>query len=153
MAANDVKDLYYEFYVAGTPEQVWEALVSPEGVKAVYAGCVIESTFEAGASIQYVGPGNLGDRTVHVYGTILACEPNKTLSFTHYVGESYYEGQERYESRITYRIEPAGVSTKLMLTHDQWHEEDPSYKNTVSAWWFLLSSTKTWIETGKPLTW
>lgn len=151
MQTKQVNDLYYEVYAAGTPERVWEALVSPEAVQAIYSGCVIQSTFENGASIQYVGPGKAGDQTVHVYGQILEHEPNRTLSFTHYVGESYYEGQPRYESRITYRIEPAGASTKLTLTHDRWHPDDPSYSNSANAWWFLLSSTKTWIESGKPL--
>jgi uncharacterized protein YndB with AHSA1/START domain len=146
------KEMYYEFYVAGTLQQVWDALVSSEGTKAVYAGCVIESTFEAGSPIQYIGPGADGDRTVHVYGSILAYEPRKKLSFTHYVGDSYYAGQEKYESRITYTLEPIDSCTKLTLTHDQWKEGDPSYKNSAAAWWMLLSSTKTFVETGKPLS-
>lgn len=144
-------DLHYEFYVLATPEQVWDTLVSPDGVKAIYGGCVIESTFREGDPIRYIGPGADGDKTIHVYGVILQCEQAKTLSFTHFVGDSYHPGQERYESRIIYRLEPAGASTKLTLTHDRWHENDPSYDNSAKAWWMILSSTKTPIETGRPL--
>lgn len=146
-----MNDLYYEFYVGGTPEQVWDALVSVEATKAIYFGSVIESTFEIGAPFRYVGPGAEGDDTVHVYGTVLAYEPARTFSITHFVGESYYPGLPRYESRISYRLEPAGGCTKLTLTHDQWNENDPSYANSQKAWWMILSNTKTYVETGKVL--
>lgn len=146
-----MNDLYYEFYIGGTPEQVWETLVSEEATKAIYWGSVIESTFEIGSPIRYVGPGVDGDQTVHVYGTILAYEPARALSFTHFAGESYHPGHKRYESRISYQLEACGKNTKLTMIHDQWHPEDPAYANSGTAWWMVLSSTKTLVETGKAL--
>jgi uncharacterized protein YndB with AHSA1/START domain len=61
-------ELRYEFYIGATPEKVWETFVS-EGTRQTFFGCVIHSTFEAGAPFEYVGPGADGDETVHVYGT------------------------------------------------------------------------------------
>lgn len=145
------KDLYYEFYIAGTPDQVWQAIVSPEGVSAILWGSRLETTFEVGSDFRYVGPGNAGPETVHVYGKILEYEEGRTLSMTHFPGETYHPGKERYESRMTYKIEPAGPVTKLTFVHDRWDDNDPSYANTPTAWWLVLCSIKTYVETGKPL--
>ncbi|WP_141432219.1 SRPBCC domain-containing protein [Bacillus sp. 03113] len=144
-------DLKYEFYIAGTPEKVWDVLITPEGTKEIFYGSIIKSTFKEGDPIAYVGPGIEGDETVHVYGKVLAFETQKELTFTHYVGESYLKGRENYESRISYLLEPVGRCTKLTLIHDQWDINNPSYKNSDKAWWMILNNIKTYIETGKTL--
>lgn len=144
-------DLKYEFYIGAAPERVWKALVSPEDVKKIYYGSVIESTFEVGSPLKYVGPGAEGDETVHVYGEVLAFAPQEVFSYTHHAGASYVAEHEKYASRITFTLEPVGACTKLTLTHDQWTEGDPSYDNSDGAWWMILSNTKTLVETGETL--
>ncbi|WP_025718520.1 SRPBCC domain-containing protein [Paenibacillus sp. 1-18] len=147
-----MKELKYEFYIGGTPEQVWACLVSPEYVQQIYYGSIIRSSFKEGELLEYVGPGPEGEEIVHVYGTLLEYTPLKHLCFTHKVGPAYLkEGQENYESRISWRLEPVGGCTKLSLIHDQWHPDDPSYEPSDSAWWHVLSNTKTLIETGHTL--
>jgi len=32
---SDMADLRYEFYIAGAPKQVWDALIKPEEVRSV----------------------------------------------------------------------------------------------------------------------
>ncbi|BAU28407.1 carbon monoxide dehydrogenase subunit G [Aneurinibacillus soli] len=144
-------DLRYEFYIGGTPEQVWKVLISPEETKKIYAGCVIRSTFKHGDPLQYVGPGLEGNETVHVYGTILEFERNKVFSYTQNTGKAYISNDKNYESRISFRLEPAGACTKLTLIHDQWSEKDPSYENSKKAWWLILCNSKSLVETGKTL--
>ncbi|MGE7986577.1 SRPBCC domain-containing protein [Lysinibacillus fusiformis] len=146
-----MKDLKYQFYIAGTPEEVWKALISPEGTKQIYYGSVIISTFHVGDLLEYVGPGVDGDNTVHVYGNVLEYEPNQLLRFTHYPGKSYIKDDLAFESRISYLLEPIGSITKLTLIHDQWKEGDSTYENSDKAWWMILSNTKTLVETGRIL--
>ncbi|MBM7587955.1 uncharacterized protein YndB with AHSA1/START domain [Bacillus pakistanensis] len=146
-----MKELKYEFYIAGTPERVWDTLTSPEGTKQVFHGSVIKSTFQVGDALEYVGPGADGDETIHVYGTVLEYEPKRVLRFTHYVGKSYTSGEQGKESRISYLLEPIDACTKLTLIHDQWKEGDPHYENSGKAWWMILSNIKTVVETGKKL--
>jgi len=57
-----MKDLKYQFYIAGTPEEAWKALISPEGTKQIYYGSIIKSTFQVGDLLEYVGPGEMGMR-------------------------------------------------------------------------------------------
>ncbi|MFD2613976.1 SRPBCC domain-containing protein [Paenibacillus gansuensis] len=144
-------DLKYEFYINGTREQVWDALVSPEGTKALLFGSVLESTFEVGAPFAYVGSGNDGDRTVHVYGTVLEYEPNVKFSVIEHPGPSYQERHEELESRMTFTLETVGSTTKLTLVNDQWTENHPSRERTESSWWMIMSNLKTYVETGKTM--
>ncbi|KWX81109.1 polyketide cyclase [Paenibacillus riograndensis] len=146
-----MNELKYEFYIAGTPAQVWDALVSPGQVQQIYYGSVIRSSFNPGEPLEYVGPGAEGDETVHVYGTLLEYIPEKVLSFTHKVGPSYLKDRENYESRISWRLEPEGACTRLTLIHDNWHPDDPAYAASDSAWWHILSNIKTLVETGRTL--
>lgn len=144
-------DLTYEFYINGTPEQIWDVLISPTGTKQVYYGSELRSTFEIGSPMEYVGPGVAGDETQHVSGTILEFEPNRVFSHTYKAGTAYGAEHANFESRLTYRLEPVGACTKLTLIHDRWAEGDPAYENTAKGLWVLLSTIKTLVETGKTL--
>lgn len=144
-------DLVYHYYIGASPERVWEVLVSDEGVRAVFFGCTIRSGWQIGDDLAYIGPGNDGDETVHVYGKLLALEPARTLSYTEHPGPSYNSGHEQLETRVTFTLEPAGGCTKLTLVNDQWTEGHPSYPNTREHWPMILSNIKTYAETGKTL--
>ncbi|GGH09514.1 SRPBCC family protein [Paenibacillus segetis] len=144
-------DLKYEIYIGATPEDVWQALISPEGTKAIFYGCILQSTFEIGATYAYIGPGADGDETVHVYGNVLAFEENRLMSYTEHPGPSYRENHAELETRVTLTSETVGNCTKLTLVNDQWPENHPSYENTKSSWPMILSNLKTYVETGKTL--
>ncbi|MNI51931.1 hypothetical protein D3C73_1066820 [compost metagenome] len=148
---NGPQELRYEFYIGAAPERVWECLVSPDEIKQIYYGSSIRSSFVEGESLEYVGPGADGNETVHVYGTLLEYVPHRALRFTHKVGPSYVKNGENYESRISWLLEPARSCTKLTLIHDGWHPADSSYTASDSAWWQILSNTKTLAETGRTL--
>jgi uncharacterized protein YndB with AHSA1/START domain len=144
-------DLKYVVYVGVTPEELWQVFISPEGTKATFFGCVIRSTFEAGSSLEYVGPGADGDETVHVYGKALVFELNKVLSFTEHPGPSYNPNHAEMESRITMTLEAVGNTTKLTLVNDDWSDNHPSFDKTAESWPMILSNIKTYAETGKTL--
>ncbi|WP_088044391.1 SRPBCC family protein [Bacillus sp. EAC] len=144
-------DLTYEIYIAAKPEDVWNIFVKPEGTKAIFFGCILESTFEIGARYEYIGPCEDGTETVHVYGNILAFEPYKMMSYTEHPGPLYRENHAELETRVTLKLETVGDCTKLTLINDQWPENHPSYENTKSTWPMILSNVKTFAETGKTL--
>ncbi len=144
-------DLKYVIYIGAKPDKVWQALISPEGTKAIFFGSILQSTFEIGAPYQYVGPGNDGEETVHVYGTVLAFEPNRLMSYTEHPGPSYRDNHAELETRVSLTLETAGDCTKLTLVNDQWPENHPSYDSTQESWPMILSNLKTYVETGKKL--
>ncbi|MEC0230377.1 SRPBCC family protein [Paenibacillus alba] len=144
-------DLKYELYINAKPEQVWEVFISPEGTKAIFFGCVLNSTFAIGSPYAYVGPGSEGDETVHVYGEVLEFEPNVKMSYTEHPGPSYRENHAELETRVTLTLDVVGNFTKLTLVNDQWPENHPSYESTQSSWPMILSNIKSYVETGKTL--
>ncbi|GFZ97000.1 hypothetical protein GCM10008018_49220 [Paenibacillus marchantiophytorum] len=144
-------DLKYEFYINANPEAVWKVFIEPEATKAIFFGSVLNSTFEIGAPYSYVGPGNEGDETVHVYGTVLAFETNKSMSYTEHPGPSYRENHTELETRVTLTLDVVGNCTKLTLVNDQWPANHPSYESTQSSWPMILSNIKSYVETGKTL--
>ena len=146
-----LEELKYDVYIGASPEQVWNAFISPEGTRAVMFGCVLRSTFEIGAYYEYVGPGKDGPETVHVYGEVLAFEPHRVMSFADHAGPSYRDNHAELQTRITLTLETVGDCTKLTLVNDQWPEGHPSYETTKTSWPMILSNFKTFIETGKTL--
>ncbi|MBC9786349.1 SRPBCC domain-containing protein [Heliobacterium chlorum] len=145
-------DLIYEFFIHGEPEQIWNVIVSGQETKKVYFGSEIQSTFEIGSPVKYVGPGLDGPSTVHIHGKVLKYEPLKTFVHSYKGGNAYLGGDPRHkESRVSYTLDLIGSCTKLTLIHDHWSEGDPSYESTKKGWWMLLSSIKSLVETGKPL--
>ncbi|MCD9022528.1 SRPBCC family protein [Cohnella silvisoli] len=144
-------ELKFVFYIGASAEVVWNSFVSPEGTKANFFGCIIDSTFEPGSPYKYVGPGSDGDETVHVYGKVLVFEPNKVFSCTEHPGPSYNPNHAELESRITITLETVGNTTKLTLVNDQWTDNHPSFSNTSESWPMILSNIKTYSETGKTL--
>ena len=146
-----MNDLTCVFYINGALEQVWQALVSPEASKKIAFGSELQSTFEVGGRLRWVGPGRDGEQTVHIYGDVLSFEPNRRFSYTCRVGEAYGAEHEDIESRVTYTLESAGPCAKLSLVHDQWKESNSAYEGTAKGWPMMLSSIKTLVETSEAL--
>ena len=145
------QELKYVIYVNSAPEAVWHALTSPEGTRAVFFGSELQSTFEIGAPYQYVGPGADGEQTVHVYGHILEFEPNVKMSYSEHPGPSYRDNHAELETRVTLTLETVGETTKLTLVNDRWPDDHPSYDSTKESWPMIMSSIKSYVETGKAL--
>ncbi|MDB5085201.1 MAG: polyketide cyclase [Bacilli bacterium] len=144
-------ELKYEFYIDAEPEKVWDTFVSPEGTRKTFFGSVIRSTFQVGDSLEYIGPGNDGENTLHVYGKILAYQPHQVFSYTEHPGPSYNPNHAELESRVTFTLETVGKCTKLTLVNDQWTANHPSFSNAQGHWWMILSNIKTVAETGRTL--
>jgi uncharacterized protein YndB with AHSA1/START domain len=144
-------NLKFVLYIGAKPEDVWQVFVAPEATKAIFFGCILNSTFEIGAPYAYIGPGSDGDETVHVYGKVLAFEPNRLMSYTEHPGPSYRDNHAELETRVTLTLETVGECSKLTLVNDQWPDNHPSYENTIESWPMILSNIKTYVETGKTL--
>jgi len=138
-------------YIGAEPSKVWEALIQPEGTRRIYFDCILESELKPGSPFAYIGPGNDGPETLHVYGEIVEVEEGRRLVMLEHPGPSYYENHAELTSRIIYSLEQAGSCTKLTLVNDQYSDNHPSEGKAVESWAIVLSSLKTYVETGKSL--
>jgi uncharacterized protein YndB with AHSA1/START domain len=135
----------YRIFIRATPEQIWEAITTPEFTRNYFHGASITITPD---SYRSLGPE--GD----VWGEndVLEFDPPRRL--VHGWSSAYDEelGAEPV-SRVTWEIEPRDDQVCLLtVIHDQL-EGSPRTAESVSGvgWMGVVSSLKSLLETGEGL--
>jgi uncharacterized protein YndB with AHSA1/START domain len=135
--------LQYVFYIAATPETVWEGFVSRESNRILFSGAELQADFKPGGVLAWVGTGPDGKPVNYVRGKVLRFEPPRVFQYT------FAMGQNDRASRATIELVPESEATKVTVTHDEWAEDDPTYVSCSDGWPRILSRLKTLLETGK----
>ncbi|WP_441246414.1 SRPBCC family protein [Kitasatospora sp. McL0602] len=128
--------LNYRVTIAAAPERVWAALTTSEGTRATLFGSEIESSFEPGALVEFVGYDEAGQRIVQVYGEITSYEPPLSFGYRQHPGPVHNERHAETSCRMTHTLHPAegGTATELELVLDQWSEGNPAYGHALSSY-------------------
>jgi uncharacterized protein YndB with AHSA1/START domain len=132
----------YSVFIRATPEQVWEAITTPEFTEQYFYGARIELR----DGRRYSSYGDFGwDEEV------LEADPPSKL--VHRFVAAYDPDMAAEDpSRVTWEIEPQdGGVTKLTVVHDQLESAPKTAESVAGGWMFILSGLKTLLETGKPL--
>ena len=135
--------LHFVFYFAAPPDRVWEGFVSSESNRIIFGGAELEVDLKPGGSMNWVGTGADGKRSIYVRGEVLQSEPPRLLQYTFAIGSS------SKISRVTIELVPETEATRVSVMHDQWAEDDSAYTSSADGWPRILSRLKTLIETGK----
>ena len=135
----------YQVYIRATPEQIWEAITTPEWTARSYHGAHITVTPD-----HYDSRSPDGD----VWGDEAVMEFDPPRRLVH-GWRSMYDPEMAAErsSRVTWEIEPQhGGYCLLTVVHDQL-EGAPKTAASVSGrgWMGVISNLKTLLETGTPL--
>jgi uncharacterized protein YndB with AHSA1/START domain len=135
----------YSVFIRATPEQVWDAITTPEFTARYFHGARITVTPEHYESL---GP----DGSTWADTDVIEFDPPRRLV---HGWNSLYAPELAAEetSRVTWEIEPRPEGpTLLTVTHDQL-EGAPKTAASVSGpgWMLVLSGLKTLLETGEPL--
>jgi uncharacterized protein YndB with AHSA1/START domain len=140
-------DITYVIYIAATPEKLWKALTSPEALKKNWGR--IESSWKVGSEVTETGDaGELLWR-----GEVLRSEPPRRLSYTFDVtgsGESPTEVTFELSSPGT-KVDADSQIVRLTVTQTGFPENSKLRAGCNRAWPEVLSSIKTYLETGRPL--
>ncbi|HVZ39964.1 MAG TPA: SRPBCC family protein [Candidatus Kapabacteria bacterium] len=139
----------YVTYIATTPDRVWQALIDGELTRQ-YWGNENVSDWQPGSKWEHVS----GDekRTVRVVGEVLEAVPNRRLVMTW--AEPANAADRSAYSRVAMDIEPVGDMVRLTVTHDQLDPASDMPRRIGNGWPRVLSSLKSFLETGRPLnTW
>jgi uncharacterized protein YndB with AHSA1/START domain len=142
----DKPTFVYVTFINTTPEKLWAALTSGEFTKRYWYGRRVESDWRVGSPVTF-----WVDDGLDVSGEVLESDPPRRLSFT---WRSLCDDEMRRErpSRVTFEIESAGSVVKLTLTHDDFEPDSKVYPAICSGWPRIVSSLKTLLETGRPLS-
>jgi uncharacterized protein YndB with AHSA1/START domain len=99
--------LKFIFYIAATPEKVWEGFVSRESNRIIFSGAEFQADFKPGGSLAWVGPGPDGKPMNYVHGKVLRYDPPKVFQYT------FAMGQNDNASRATIELVPETEATKV----------------------------------------
>ena len=140
--------IVYTIYIASTPQKVWQALTSAELSRMYFFGNSVAVDLRVGGAYIVRTP----DGALHISGEVFECDPPKRLTVTFDV--NWPELIEKLgPTLVSYEIEQAGEAVRLTLSqsHDRQLSDD-ILSGGRSGWPAILSSLKSLLETGKPLS-
>ena len=74
--------LKYIFYMAATPDKVWEGFVSRESNRILFSGAEFQADFKPGGLLAWAGAGPDGKPMTYVRGKVLRFEPPKVFQYS-----------------------------------------------------------------------
>ncbi len=136
-------DLIYTTYIKSTPEKVWQALTNPEFTRQ-YWGHENISDWKEGSEWKHVTPDG---KDIKIAGKLLESRPPRRLVMTWANPENRAD-----ESQVAFDISTVEDMVRLDVVHSKLGAE--MARGVSSGWPRVLSSMKSFLETGKALnTW
>ena len=132
----------YTTFIRTTPKKLWAAITKPEFTRQYWAGLANVSDWKKGSKWEHHNPEN----EVWITGKVLECTPLKRLVLSWADPDDLAD-----KSRVTFEIEATEDMTCLVVTHDQLKAGSKMLKGVSKGWPKVLSSLKTFLETGKGL--
>jgi len=144
--AKEMTSFVYVTYILSTPEKVFEAITKPDIAKR-YWGHENVSDWRQGSKWEHVKAND--ERTVELVGKVIEIAPPSRLVIS-WANQSQEQDPEAY-SRVTFGIEEFNDMVKLTVTHDDLVVGSGMANGVTKGWPIVLSSMKSFLETGKGL--
>ena len=135
--------LIFTYYIAAPIEKVWDGFVSKEANQKIFLGADFQVDLKPGGAMIWSGPGKEGKIVRYVTGEVLLAEAPQLLEYRFGMGEG------EVMSRVKIELTPETEAVKVVVTNDEWAEDDPAYRQNADGWPRILSRLKTLLETGK----
>jgi uncharacterized protein YndB with AHSA1/START domain len=137
----------YVIHIATTHEELWQTLTNAEALKTNWGK--INSVWTVGSEVTEVDDAG----KVLWKGKILRSEAPHVLSYTMgVVGIAEPPTQVTFElGSPETEVQPKAPVVRLTLTQSGFTVDSKLYADCARAWPEIISSIKTYVETGKPL--
>jgi uncharacterized protein YndB with AHSA1/START domain len=142
----DMARFVYVTYIATTPEKLWRALTDPE-ITTRYWQHVNVSDWQPGSIWEHRDSGV--DGAPLLVGKILEILPPGRLVLTWAFPDD--AAREEKHTRVTFEIEQIRGVVRLTVTHDRLEPGSDMLTGITDGWPKVLSSLKSFLETGQPL--
>lgn len=151
----------YVTYIRTTPEKLWQALTTREFLAQYWSGGPAGVDPQPGAPVKWEIGGEVRD----LGQVVLEAEPYRRLSYRWHNYQREHMGmfgwtEEQFArlvteklSKVTFEITPAGEQVRLTVIHDGFVPGSEMLKGVSQGWPLILSSLKSLLETGQPLSW
>lgn len=136
-------DQIYTTYIKTTPEKLWAAITTPEFTRQYWGGHANISEWKKGAKWEHHDTNN---KFVRIAGEVLECTPPKRLAL------SWAAPNDTGDvSTVTFDIQAIKNVVRLDVTHGNFTPDSVMAGNVSKGWPLVLSSLKSFLESGKPL--
>ncbi len=135
--------LTFDTYVRATPDQMWVALTDSAIVPRWRFGMSFEGDWQAGSHLTSRSPDGVG--------TVLDAVPGRRLVYNWEQPDSP-EVNGGHPSTVSFELTPMGPTTHLHVEHSDLEEDGPFCRIVTGGWPMILSSLKSLLETGEPLS-
>lgn len=136
----------YVTYINSTAEKVWDALTNGEVSRQYWSNHRNSSDWKVGSQWQHEDADTAS--LVDVTGTIFESVRPKRLAFTWAAPADALEASKL--SRVAFDIDEDDGMVRLTLTHDRLGNSGLA-EGIAEGWPLVLSSLKTFLETGKAM--
>ncbi|MBB4016278.1 uncharacterized protein YndB with AHSA1/START domain [Chelatococcus caeni] len=143
---RETTSFIYVTYILSTPEKVFEAITKPE-VARRYWGHENVSDWKAGSTWKHIRAND--ERTVELVGKVMEVSPPSRLVITW--ANASQAADPASHSRVTFEIETYENMVRLTVTHDELEPGSGMDKGIRRGWPVVLSSLKSFLETGRGL--
>jgi uncharacterized protein YndB with AHSA1/START domain len=133
----------YTTYIRSTPKKTWDAITKPEFTREYWGGMANVSDWKKGARWEHLPKD---DNDPWIVGKVVESTPPKRLVLTWADPEKLKD-----ESRLTFEIEAMEDTICLIVTHDNFKTGSTMAGKVARGWPLVLSSLKSFLETGKGL--
>jgi uncharacterized protein YndB with AHSA1/START domain len=134
----------YTTFIRTTPKKLWAAITKPEFTRQYWAGVENVSDWKKGSKWEHIGGG--AKREVWITGKVLECVPPKRLVLSWADPDDLAD-----KSRVTFEIEAIEDQVCLTVTHGNFKAGSTMAGKVSWGWPRVLSSMKSYLETGKGL--
>lgn len=139
----DKTELHYVTYIRSSIDKVWAAITNPEFTHQYWGGHDNISKWAKGAKWQHVDKAT---QTVRVVGEVTEYSPNTRLAVT------WAEPSDLSDcSKVTFELETIEDMVCLKVTHSELLTGSEMASKVSGGWPRVLSSLKSFLETGKAL--
>ena len=136
--------LVYATYIRTTPKKLWAAITKPEFTRQYWGGLANVSDWKKGSPWKHVTDDK--EPETYVTGKVVESTPPTRLVLTWADPDDLAD-----ESRVTFEIEAIEDMTCLTVTHGSFKAGSTMVKKVSFGWPRVLSSLKSFLETGKGL--
>ena len=137
----------YVTYIRTTPEKVFDAITKPEIARRYWGHENVAESWTPGARWQHIRASEA--RPVELVGEVLESDPPHRLVIS-WSNESQQHDPD-HTSRVAFDIEAQGEMVKLTVSHTELLPDGGMLKGVSKGWPHVLSSLKSYLETGEGL--
>lgn len=135
----------YVTYIATTSEKLWEALTKPDVSEKYWFGYRVRADGKAGERMTAHNPKG----TLAHDDPILESDPPRRLVYGW--KPLYKDMPDERPSRVTFELTPLKGQVRLTIIHDEFDEGSKIFGMISKGWPAVLSSLKSYLETGRGL--